>query len=967
MPAAAAALAALSSSSVLYISDARRILGRARAVELAGIAERHGHDLLVAAMRKNDVAFARWVVDRLDLGREETLASSFLVGIDFCGDSALDVLEMLVSSGRPAFGVRSRSNTASDRSGHGEQPLVRACWSRCLGVVKMLISHGAPLNGRSITDLGAEICPAGAAIYAHADECLRELLIRGANPHCALTPHEGVRRESLLRIAVSCGRPSAVCLVLRALSKRGGYDLKDLGSCLCLSAHVCRSPVIPDMLINAGGSSWYKKLIGSGAVTPFLYATGMKRERVARYLFRRSGRRVLTEVGSNLRVLLSWLYSELDAYLAFLLFLRLGLTFTGKRFKPAWEIARRHDSVKISELLLRHSPTGESNSPEMGALARVLSLASVANAQNCVDALIACGCLRSENLNDGVTSLCGAMLNDNRALYQELLCAGAEMNFDAALDCSVIGQYLHGVRVFADARGEPVEVVCIDLFKRFMGSRNVNDLRCYRNGGKALHVAANAGLLVHTDFLLEEAHANVNVCNDYCETPLMEAITGACDDIVSRLVKVPTLDISARTCRVVELHAPNQRIYTRPGCDAFLFAAICGRMYTIDLLAENGVNVNTCDDQGRNALWLVVHDYDTLEGDTSIAHRENIVYRLLVLGVSGDCVDSVTGARCMHVAAKFGLPGVIRLLSVNGIDVNARDFDGNTALHWTVKGRWFGSSFIVELVRDLGAEVNSQNTEGETALFISARYGAVQDAERLVEAGADVNLADTRGRTPLMVACNAAALGKPRRRRDGAKWRAERLSPLSTVQILLNTGADICRSSTRGLQAMHFAAANNQTDVCRVLVSRVRKSDLNVRSDSGLTPLHLACRRGHVAAAEVLLEAGARPNQEDNLGQTPLHHAVKRGHVGCVSALLLRGAKASLRCSAQLLPLDLAKRNGDSKAAAALSQQSEFEGRNYVETFVSEAAAFSPCSSRAATGRWSSFVGGDDLLTGADF
>lgn len=58
----------------------------------------------------------------------------------------------------------------------------------------------------------------------------------------------------------------------------------------------------------------------------------------------------------------------------------------------------------------------------------------------------------------------------------------------------------------------------------------------------------------------------------------------------------------------------------------------------------------------------------------------------------------------------------------------------------------------------------------------------------------------------------------------------------------------------------------------------------------GLTALHQACYRGHLACVGLLLAAGASPNARTSSGFTPLHHAVSAGYTACASALLAAGA-----------------------------------------------------------------------------
>lgn len=64
-----------------------------------------------------------------------------------------------------------------------------------------------------------------------------------------------------------------------------------------------------------------------------------------------------------------------------------------------------------------------------------------------------------------------------------------------------------------------------------------------------------------------------------------------------------------------------------------------------------------------------------------------IVDLRFTLSVSRASTESKTGFHSVHAAAKPGLFSVSKFLSLNGIDVNARDNDSNTALHWSVFGR----------------------------------------------------------------------------------------------------------------------------------------------------------------------------------------------------------------------------------------------------------------------------------------
>ena len=94
-----------------------------------------------------------------------------------------------------------------------------------------------------------------------------------------------------------------------------------------------------------------------------------------------------------------------------------------------------------------------------------------------------------------------------------------------------------------------------------------------------------------------------------------------------------------------------------------------------------------------------------------------------------------------------------------------------------------------------------------------------------------------------------------------------------------------------GLRPLHIAAAiRNNSRVLSTLITHgaiVNDVDGDDGENGGLTALHVACRRGHLAYVSVLLDQGqADIHVRSNNHQTPLFRAVTGGHSEIVSKLL---------------------------------------------------------------------------------
>ena len=189
---------------------------------------------------------------------------------------------------------------------------------------------------------------------------------------------------------------------------------------------------------------------------------------------------------------------------------------------------------------------------------------------------------------------------------------------------------------------------------------------------------------------------------------------------------------------------------------------------------------------------------------------------------------------------------------------------------WWISGEEYVTSVSAEalsLCLAAGADVNARDYRGNTRLHFAAWYNA-EAVPILIEAGADVNARDDRSNTPLHFA---------------AQNNAE------AVPILIEAGADVNMRNDDGNTPLHSAVQNPEAlEAVPALIEA--GADVNAWNDDGNMPLHSAASRGTPEAVLALIEAGADVNALSLNSAAPLNMAAyspKRA-----AALVARGAKS---------------------------------------------------------------------------
>ncbi|XP_063774725.1 ankyrin repeat and SOCS box protein 3 [Pseudophryne corroboree] len=116
---------------------------------------------------------------------------------------------------------------------------------------------------------------------------------------------------------------------------------------------------------------------------------------------------------------------------------------------------------------------------------------------------------------------------------------------------------------------------------------------------------------------------------------------------------------------------------------------------------------------------------------------------------------------------------------------------------------------------------------------------------------------------------------------------ASRTGDIKSLRKLIKKGCSVDVADNRGWMPIHEAAFSNSAQCLQLLITSARsRSYVKSKTFEGESALHLAAKSGGAPCSEILLRAGANPNEVTNDLTTPLFLAVESGREDVVRLLL---------------------------------------------------------------------------------
>ena len=349
-------------------------------------------------------------------------------------------------------------------------------------------------------------------------------------------------------------------------------------------------------------------------------------------------------------------------------------------------------------------------------------------------------------------------------------------------------------------------------------------------------------------------------------------------------------------------------------------AAMNGHVECMKLLKRYGADASAVDAKGRTVLHLAVasnrltavkwllENYpsptpDLLRQRPSILFQATDVVRSVRFQKNLREMSDAEGSKPLHIAADLDKGGMVKTLIAAGVDLESKDNWGRTPFHQAILSKRHDS---FDVLFQSGANIAAVDVKSASSLHLAAEAGQVDMIVTLLANGAKRSDFDANGYQPI----------------HSAVWAGNLLA----IEALSPEREDLDKRTRTGETLLHLACMKKDLDLAQYLLAKLvdvnpwaapgpgmlqALSDFRIQGSS-MIPFHYACCTRDFEMAVLLLDHNTLVNAPTPEGATALMMAVETEDTNMVNLLLQREAKVNAKIPGSLTSaLHLAARRGD--------------------------------------------------------
>ncbi|CAO3674717.1 unnamed protein product [Umbelopsis ramanniana] len=371
--------------------------------------------------------------------------------------------------------------------------------------------------------------------------------------------------------------------------------------------------------------------------------------------------------------------------------------------------------------------------------------------------------------------------------------------------------------------------------------KNANTESKSKDSKTALHIAAELNRTNIVAALIDHK-ANINAKNGDGKSPIEVAISKGHIEIVNQLKNAGArmgdngeetlwlLYLAAEAGQVSLIKSTLDQV-DEEGKKHYKNATLHeasrhGQVDVVTYLLDNGAEIDSINRVGLTPLFLAGQYPDVI---STLIHR-------------GACINArqqeFPHQGVLHYYASLDQIEGVRLLLNCDYNIHIRDNDDDylTALHYVARRRK-GDCEIADILLRQGVDVNAKDRDGRTALHYCSGHDSLDLANLLIDFGIDID-------------ATSFEYGY----RPTALQLAIKCRNLELISLLVRHRADV-NARDNGKTVLHMAVQKNLTAGCALLIES--GANVNSRDSQGLTPLVTALENRNTSLVRLLLEHNA--------------------------------------------------------------------------------------------------------------